>query len=65
MMYRVMAKAKHHKRFQCYGTHDEARFAENSAVNLANGIWSKAVKVICIDDNGIKNEIWYERRNKT
>ena len=59
--YRVMAKAKYGKRFQCLGHHDDSKFAENNAISLSKSLWTREVKIIVTDDNGITNEIFYKR----
>ncbi len=58
--YKVMAKEKHDKRFHCYGNHTEAYHADKNAESLANSLWTKEVKIIVKDDNGIENEITYK-----
>ena len=58
--YKVMAKGKHGKKFQCYGHESEPKFAENYANHLVRSLWTEAVKVIVIDDNGVKNELIYK-----
>lgn len=60
MTYRVMAKRKYGKNFQCYRTHEEAKYADNTAKSLTDASWTIAVKIICIDDNGIRNELIYK-----
>ena len=58
--YKVMAKAKHGKKFVCYGHHTDPAFAENSAKGLAGHGWTASVKVIVKDSNGITNELIYK-----
>lgn len=51
---------KHGERFRkCFGTTDPKR-AELVATNEAKSDANHEVKVIAIDDNGIKNEIKYK-----
>ena len=58
--YKVMAKAKHRKRFSCYGHHANPAFAEKNAISLVkHGVFER-VKVIVTDSNGITNELIYK-----
>lgn len=59
--YRVMVKAKRNKRFQSYGHYTEAYYADRNAERLANELWTKEVKIIVTDSNGIKNELVYKK----
>ena len=59
--YKVMAKGKYDKRFHCYGHHTEAKYADRNAESLARDLWTKEVKVIVKDSNGITNELFYKK----
>lgn len=58
--YKVMAKAKYEKRYHCYGYWKDARTADKQAENLSRDSWTKNVKVIVTDSNGITNELQYK-----
>ena len=58
--YRVMVKGRLSKRFQCYGHHSDPVCAENGAMFFARQSWAVKVKIIAIDDNGVKNELIYK-----
>lgn len=59
MEYKVMAKGRHEKRYQCYGHHTDATRAERNAMSLVRSAWTKGVKVIC-DDGFAKEELIYK-----
>ena len=58
--YKVMAKPKNGKRFQCYDHCAEPKYAEFHANALAKESWTKEVKVIVTDDNGISTTLIYK-----
>ena len=57
--YRVMARAKHQKRHQCYGHHTDSFHADRHAECLAKRAWTASVKVI-VDDGYTKEELIYK-----
>ena len=58
--YRVMVKGKHNKRYQCFGHHTDAYHADKHAASLSNDMWTKEVKIIVKDSNGVTNELKYK-----
>lgn len=57
--YKVMAKPKHGKRFQCFGHHTESKRASIDADRLTKQAWTAEVKVIVIDGS-LKEELRYK-----
>ncbi len=58
--YKVMAKSKHQKRFQCFGHHTDPKHADRNALSLVNSLWTCKVKIIITEDNGISNTVLYK-----
>ena len=59
--YKVMAKPKNGKRFQCRACYSQPEEADHYANAIAKCLWTKEVKVIVTDDNGISNTLIYKK----
>lgn len=57
--YKVMAKGRTNKRFQCLGHHTESFYADKNAESLAKAAWTKEVKMI-VDDGYTKETLIYK-----
>ncbi len=62
MEFQIMAKGKNDHRYHCYGYHSDSKVADRHAKNLAESLWTRDVKVICIDGN-LKEELIYKERS--